>query len=294
MSKLSNADFRQIYETNRSAAPASSSSNKRKESNSERDNKPKKFKPARRPQPQTLAEKLQEYRDRAKERRSGKSQEYAITEDAVKQLTIEESKFLGGDMEHTHLVKGLDFALLAKIRADLDAKQQATEIQRSSDKTQGPGSLLGLEVKTPLGRFMRNVFLADGKEQKNKLDLFLPGRTTFSFDLDDDFGSEIPTTVSRSIDDLPYSTRDKKTAVINKTILSSISTIMDYIRQGSRPVAKKMKKKEKDDVKKPIAAAQAPRPAAVPEDDIFDDAGSYDLTMRAAASAANGHHGARR
>jgi IK cytokine len=197
-------------------------------------------------------------------------------------------------MEHTHLVKGLDFALLAKIRADLDAKQQATEIQRSSDKTQGPASLLGLEVKTPLGRFMRNVFLADGKEQKNKLDLFLPGRTTFSFDLDDDFGSEIPTTVSRSIDDLPYSTRDKKTAVINKTILSSISTIMDYIRQGSRPVAKKMKKKEKDDVKKPIAAAQAPRPAAVPEDDIFDDAGSYDLTMRAAASAANGHHGARR
>lgn len=27
---------------------------------------------------------------------------------------IQESKFLGGDMEHTHLVKGLDFALLQK------------------------------------------------------------------------------------------------------------------------------------------------------------------------------------
>ena len=29
---------------------------------------------------------------------------------------IQESKFLGGDMEHTHLVKGLDYALLQKVR----------------------------------------------------------------------------------------------------------------------------------------------------------------------------------
>ncbi len=31
-------------------------------------------------------------------------------------ISIEESKFLGGDLEHTHLVKGLDFALLQKVR----------------------------------------------------------------------------------------------------------------------------------------------------------------------------------
>ena len=29
---------------------------------------------------------------------------------------IQESKFLGGDMAHTHLVKGLDYALLQKVR----------------------------------------------------------------------------------------------------------------------------------------------------------------------------------
>ena len=33
-------------------------------------------------------------------------------------LTVEETKFLGGDMEHTHLVKGLDYALLNKVRPD--------------------------------------------------------------------------------------------------------------------------------------------------------------------------------
>lgn len=34
---------------------------------------------------------------------------------------IQESKFLGGDMEHTHLVKGLDFALLQKVNQLLAA-----------------------------------------------------------------------------------------------------------------------------------------------------------------------------
>lgn len=33
---------------------------------------------------------------------------------------IQESKFLGGDMEHTHLVKGLDFALLQKVSTSVE------------------------------------------------------------------------------------------------------------------------------------------------------------------------------
>ena len=36
---------------------------------------------------------------------------------------IEESKFLGGDIEHTHLVKGLDYALLHKVKAEIYNKE---------------------------------------------------------------------------------------------------------------------------------------------------------------------------
>ena len=32
-----------------------------------------------------------------------------------KQQLIEQSKYLGGDLAHTHLVKGLDYALLQKV-----------------------------------------------------------------------------------------------------------------------------------------------------------------------------------
>lgn len=41
--------------------------------------------------------------------------------DALK-LSIENSKYLGGDVEHTHLVKGLDYALLNKVRSEIDKK----------------------------------------------------------------------------------------------------------------------------------------------------------------------------
>merc|ERR1711874_764316 len=40
---------------------------------------------------------------------------------------IQESKFLGGDMEHTHLVKGLDFALLQKVRSEIIHRENAGE-----------------------------------------------------------------------------------------------------------------------------------------------------------------------
>ena len=41
---------------------------------------------------------------------------------------IQESKFLGGDMEHTHLVKGLDFALLQKVRSEIINIERVGEI----------------------------------------------------------------------------------------------------------------------------------------------------------------------
>ncbi len=66
-------------------------------------------------------------RDRADERRKGVNPDYdgfntemntvsGQTAAVEAALTIDESKFLGGDLEHTHLVKGLDYALLQKVR----------------------------------------------------------------------------------------------------------------------------------------------------------------------------------
>ena len=36
--------------------------------------------------------------------------------EAIRRRAIDESKFLGGDMKHTHLVKGLDYVLKQKVK----------------------------------------------------------------------------------------------------------------------------------------------------------------------------------
>ena len=52
---------------------------------------------------------------------------------------IQESKFLGGDMEHTHLVKGLDYALLQKVRSEIHYKEQESEpVEKSQPAAPAP------------------------------------------------------------------------------------------------------------------------------------------------------------
>ena len=63
------------------------------------------------------------YRDRAAERRTTRDGE--DDETMVKNIDYTRSKFLGGDLAHTHLVKGLDFALLQKIRSEMEEGESA-------------------------------------------------------------------------------------------------------------------------------------------------------------------------
>ncbi len=73
------------------------------------------------------------YRDRALERRKGLHKDYSeeVAALATVELDAEQSKFLGGDVEHTHLVKGLDYALLQKVRRD--AEMKAKEIKEKEE-----------------------------------------------------------------------------------------------------------------------------------------------------------------
>lgn len=87
------------------------------------------------------------YRDRADERRKQKEAFYAhVAEELaeIKERSVEESKFLGGDIEHTHLVKGLDLALLAKVRGELNKEQQRKAVKPEEvqqEKTKGKTTL---------------------------------------------------------------------------------------------------------------------------------------------------------
>ncbi len=134
---------------------------------------------------QDTEKKLHVYRDRALERRKGLHKDYSeeVAALARVELDAEQSKFLGGDVEHTHLVKGLDYALLQKVRRDAElnakeikekkeaaaavetaSKNRRKEVESPSDsftvrsRTEGGDPLKDVPVRTQLGNAVLSSF----------------------------------------------------------------------------------------------------------------------------------------
>ncbi|KAG7465203.1 hypothetical protein MATL_G00173880 [Megalops atlanticus] len=297
-SKLTNEDFRKLLMTPR-ATPSSAPPSKSRHHEMPREYNEDEDPAARRRKKKSYYAKLRQqelererelaekYRDRARERRDGVNKDYEETElisttanyravgptaeadksaaEKRRQL-IQESKFLGGDMEHTHLVKGLDFALLQKVRAEITSKEKEEEdimekVQKEVKKDEDPEQKI--EFKTRLGRNIYRILFKSRQMERNEL--FLPGRMAYVVDLEDEYAdTDIPTTLIRSKADCP-TMEAQTTLTTNDIVISKLTQILSYLRQGTRN--KKMKKKEKGklDEKKP------------PEADlgIFDDIGDY-------------------
>lgn len=306
-SKLTNDDFRKLLMTPR-AAPTSAPPSKSRHHEMPRDYNEDEDPAARRRKKKSYYAKLRQqemererelaekYRDRARERRDGVNKDYEETElisttanyravgptaeadksaaEKRRQL-IQESKFLGGDMEHTHLVKGLDFALLQKVRAEITSKEKEEEdmMEKVQKETKKDVDLEEkIEFKTRLGRNIFRVVFRSGQIERNEL--FLPGRMAYVVDLDDEFtDTDIPTTLIRSKADCP-SMEAQTTLTTNDIVISKLTQILSYLRQGTRH--KKMKKKDKGKMDEKRA----------PEADlsIFDDVGDYIVSTTSSSS----------
>ena len=145
-----------------------------------------------------------------------------VQNDELRQLSVEESKFLGGDVEHTHLVKGLDFALLRKVRAELKESEKDVAFERSKATPteaaavpEAPVDFGGASSEWARAT-MRGVFEAEAiyKKRNTPADKILPderfssGRVAFRVDLSSEgHASEVPTTITRSKSDKAVTSR---------------------------------------------------------------------------------------
>lgn len=253
------------------------------------------------------------YRDRAKERREGLNKDFELDPDDLKisnpivgggqledgekdqtdqldeaerrRQQIEESKYLGGDVEHTHLVKGLDFALLEKVRndqklaeklandhhehnqdlsfadnSDSDEEQFKKEaLIAASATTSSKKQLLDIEkirkgkstelvnCQTALARRILNVL---DEKWPAKSELFLPGRMSYLIPMDEEAEDQSVTTYLLSKED--SAKQDDNEAVTESDLgLEQLINILAKIRQGkanatSESISKKMRDLEKD------------------------------------------------
>ncbi|XP_071733533.1 suppressor of mec-8 and unc-52 protein homolog 2 [Rutidosis leptorrhynchoides] len=202
---------------------------------------------------------LPKYRDRAKERREDQNPDYEPSElgsfhavappgnvdllsAEAHRISIEKSKYLGGDVEHTHLVKGLDYALLHKVRSEIDKKP---EIEDASDgKSRGSKDDHPVSFRTGNAKAVYQWIVKPHTAVKPN-DMFLPGRMAFIFDMESGFSHDIPTTVYRSKADCPE-LEEMVTVSVDGSVLERIGKIMSYLRLGSSGKILKKKKKDKD------------------------------------------------
>uniref|UniRef100_A0A5B6YUX5 Suppressor of mec-8 and unc-52 protein homolog 2 n=1 Tax=Davidia involucrata TaxID=16924 RepID=A0A5B6YUX5_DAVIN len=209
---------------------------------------------------------LPKYRDRAKERREDQNPDYEPTElgsfhavappgnvdllsSDVHKISIEKSKYLGGDVEHTHLVKGLDYALLHKVRSEIDKKpdvgDDADGMSRASKEDQ-PVSFRTATAKSVYQWMVKPQTVIKTNE------MFLPGRMAFIFNMEGGYSHDIPTTLHRSKADCPVP-EEMVSVSVDGSVLDRIAKIMSYLRLGSSGKVLKKKKKERD-VKGKISA----------------------------------------
>ncbi|CAE7313686.1 CSTF77 [Symbiodinium sp. KB8] len=176
------------------------------------------------------------YRDRAAERRDAKGEYEKVAAEFENhgEVPVDQSKYLGGDLEHTHLVKGLDFALLNKVRTEIAKKQKADEFQKAKQERKITG---GKQKKTFEHMVAKNVWLtvvetlhphhstfkervqkmgkaiAQGHRIRNAPSVFLPGRMAFEFDTDLEMGkTDIPRIVYMSKEEVPVSEMGKRSS----------------------------------------------------------------------------------
>lgn len=226
--RLTNDDFRKLLMTPRatpSTAPLAAGSIReamanstmpppKEDRNEARRKKKSYYAKLKKQEDNKLAELAEKYRDRASERRQGINPDYhhddpmntaqayrAVAPDLKsgfdaaerRRQMIQESKFLGGDMEHTHLVKGLDYALLQKVRSEIQHKEaeQEQELERLASKSMEEKEKKDLhkkdeeemQFKTKIGRSIFHTICSLKSRHIERSELFAPGRMAYVIDL---------------------------------------------------------------------------------------------------------------
>ncbi|KAF9184610.1 hypothetical protein BGZ51_003237 [Haplosporangium sp. Z 767] len=262
---------------------------------SQKHNKHKKY--SQKNQSKEASAAAAKYRDRATERRQGVNPDYVETEqilstleeaaaDVAPGVLYEQSKYLGGDREHTHLVKGLDFALLNKVRQEdtekdsevVDLDMVFEEVQKTAQediKTTPKVEDIKPEMSSA---FASNIFKYAIEEPAKKPpkinEMFIPGRTVFIFEVpntsrsrksksgivEDNNPFVVPTTVVRSRADVDQKQTDTIEDAEADMVMQKVMDVLHSIRTGERKVGDHEAELK---AKKKAAAAAAAKAAAL-------------------------------
>ncbi|CAD5219174.1 unnamed protein product [Bursaphelenchus okinawaensis] len=233
---------------------------------------------------QRLNEIMNKYRDRAAERRKGdggglnvdirstisgiRGGDGDLDERERKKQEIDESKYLGGDIEHTHLVKGLDYSLLKKARSEILLKpKEEVEDEFVKETFQNPiarSNLIKKLARTKFAEDVCKVLFEPPLTKKNEL--FQKGRMAYVVDLEEEQQNDVPVTLLRSTVEV-VNDKAEQNINVNNIIINKLTDVLSYLRSDG----KKRKKEKEKEVERP-----QPKGRETAKDiNIYDDIGEY-------------------
>jgi IK cytokine len=211
------------------------------------------------------------------------------TTEYARMKTIEESKYLGGDVERTHLVKGLDFALLNKVRSEIADTKAMEEEERVTSTAEREGDKP--TFATASARAIHE-FITKGSKFNARRNAYniASGAVSYSFDLAANSRRDVPTTLHKATDDDGMAGVRALRAYVDPakdaSLLVRLGKLMHYLALGSAKAIKKFRRDERKTAEeeakaKAEAAARASRVDAAEQapgdtssdEDIFADAG---------------------
>ncbi|KAI6646504.1 hypothetical protein LOD99_12625 [Oopsacas minuta] len=333
-SQLSNSDFRKLLMTPRDPTTVKivkpvtdrrQEQMKLREAAERRRKKKVFYAKLRKEEVERQAEMDAKYRDRAKERRDGKNPDYEHTEPGslnsgsyravgptardisinaeLRKQAIQESKYLGGDMEHTHLVKGLDYALLQKVRSEISTREREKKVlQTEQEKIEKTDES---KITSAIAKNVYRILFQYKPPEKNEF--FVAGRMAYAISIEDETpeDSDVPITLIRSKSELPSSARSKGISVASGSgemdmfVINKLTQVLSYLRQDVRSYNKKLKRKDRlnpvikegtiSTIPPPLPALPENNPPPLPppppplppptatstEQDIYADVGDY-------------------
>lgn len=260
----------------------------------------------------------EKYRDRAKERREGGNNDQsfdprsstsgyrAVAPDNLmdanerRRKMIQESKFLGGDLLHTHLVKGLDYALLNKVRMEIthQEKIQEAEMEKIVEEQEVEKQIAEAEknetdemnqINTIMGKNIQRLITLQKSKTIERNEMFMPGRMAYMIDLEDENqDTDIPTTIIRSKSEYTAASEMNAASPTNDIVVNKLVEIFTYLRGGKKKNKKRDKEifklPEEEPIVKPSTSKPVPsssssssksKHAPKEEDSIYGNIGDY-------------------
>ena len=173
----------------------------------------------------------EETNDENMEKKEENSQSKIFENKDIKYEDVKEEykQFLGGDLKYTHLVKGVDFALLERVKSEMEKERKLEELNQKNTTNE---ELKSSHIQNTSSILAKSILSILENEEDNKIvDSSLHKCKLFIYDLSNE-QHEDEITPKILINNKTVSSSDSISCVVGEQIIEEIGEILKYVEAG--------------------------------------------------------------